>query len=79
MRSGSGALSTRGTNLQRPRSRIQQSSSVNANQTLWHGTGNQHIWIKNSVDSNRKPDYRYANRTPLVDFYCKRVTIIASG
>ena len=52
---------------QQPRGRIQLSSSVYANQTLWYGTGNQHIWIKNSVNSNRKPEY--AKRTPLVDFF----------
>ena len=61
---------------QRPRGRNQLSLSVYANQTLWHGTGNQHIWIKNSVNSYRKPEY--AKLTPLVDFFYKRVTIIAS-
>ena len=45
--------------------RNQLSSSVYANQTLGHGSGNQHIFIKNG--SNRKPDY--AKRTPLVDFF----------
>ena len=54
-------------NPQRPQGRIQLSSSVYANQTQWHGTGNQHIWIKNSVNSNRKPEN--AKRTPLVDFF----------
>ena len=45
----------------------QLSSSVYANQTLGHGSGNQHINIKNGVDSNRKPEY--AKGTPLVDFF----------
>ena len=45
--------------------------------TLRHVSGNQHIWIKNGVDSNQKPEY--TKRTPLVDFFCKLVTIIASG
>ena len=45
----------------------QLSSSVYANQTLRHGSGNHHIWIKKGVDSNRKPEY--AKRTPLVDFF----------
>ena len=39
------------------RSRNQLSSSVYANKTLRHGSGIQHIWIKNSVNSNRKPEY----------------------
>ena len=46
-------------------------------ETLRNGSGNKHIWIKNSINSNRRPEY--AKRTPLVDFFCKRVTIIASG
>ena len=49
------------------RGRNQLSSSVYANKTLRHGSGNQHIWIKNRVNSNRKPEY--AKRTPLVDFF----------
>ena len=57
--------------------RNQLSSSVYANKTLQHGSGNKHIWIKNSVNSKQKPEY--AKRTPIVDFFCKRVTIIASG
>ena len=48
------------------RGRNQLSSSVYANKTLRHGSGIQHMWIKNSVNSNRKPEY--AKRTPLVDF-----------
>ena len=56
--------------------RNQLSSSVYANKTLQHGSGNQHIWT-HSVDSNREPEY--AKRTPLVDFFCKGVTIFASG
>ena len=59
------------------RDRNQLSSSVYANKTLRHGSGNQHIWIKNSVESNLKPEY--AKRTPLVDFFCKRVTIMQAG
>ena len=50
---------------------------LHSNQTLGHGSGNQHIYIKNGVDSNRKPEY--SKQTPIVDFFCKRVTIIASG
>ena len=48
------------------RGRNQLSSSVFANKTLQHGSGIQHVWIKNSVNSNRKPEY--AKRTPIVDF-----------
>ena len=59
------------------RGRNQLRLSIYANKTLRHGSGIQHKWIKNSVNSNRKPVY--AKRTPLVDFFCKRVTIIASG
>ena len=50
--------------------RNQLSSSVYANKTLQHGSGIQHIWIKNSVNSNRKPEN--AKRTPLVDFFVSR-------
>ena len=42
-------------------------SLVYANKTLRHGSGKQHIWIKNSIDSNWKPNY--AKQTPLVDFF----------
>ena len=49
------------------RGRNQLSSSIYANKTLRHGSGIQHIWIKNSVNSNRKPEY--AKRTPLDDFF----------
>ena len=45
----------------------QLNSSVYANLTLRHGSGNQHIWIKNGVDSNQKPEY--AKQTSLVDFF----------
>ena len=38
------------------RGKNQLSSSVYANQTLGHGSGNQHIYIKNGVDINRKPN-----------------------
>ena len=48
------------------RGRNQLSSSVYANKTLRQGSGTQHMWIKNSVNSNRKS--KYAKRTPLVDF-----------
>ena len=57
------------------RGRNQLSSRIYANKTLRHGSGNQHIWIKNGVDSNRKPEY--TKGTPLVEagnHYCKRVT-----
>ena len=33
--------------------------------------------LKTALTVIEKPDY--AKRTPLVDFFCKRVTIIASG
>ena len=50
------------------RGQNQISSSVYANQTLGHVSGNLHIYIKkNGVDSNGKPEY--AKRTPLVDFF----------
>ena len=48
------------------RGRNQLNLNVYANQTLGHGSGNKQIYIKNSVDSNQKPEY--AKRTPLVDF-----------
>ena len=46
--------------------RNQLSSSVYANKTIRHGSGNQHIWT-HSVDSNREAEY--AKQTPLVDFF----------
>ena len=48
------------------RGRNQLNSSVYAIKTPRHGSGIQHIWIKNSVNSNRKPEY--AKQTLLVDF-----------
>ena len=75
---GSNYLVVCGT-VEPKRGRNQLSSSVYANTSkiLRHGSGNQHIWIKNGIDSNRKPEY--SEQTPLVDFFCNRVTIIASG
>ena len=46
------------------RGQNQLSSSVYANKTLRHGSGNQHIWIKNGVESNQLEDLMVLKRSP---------------